>query len=60
MTRCYDKNTKKKMTKWHEGGFNVSSFRTPLNQTNVSNICFTKPIRTFICCPRIYFFFENI
>ena len=47
--------TKKKMIKWHEDGFNVSSFRTPLNETKVSNIRFTKPTRTFICCPRFYF-----
>ena len=37
-------------------GFNVSSFRTPLNETNVSNIRFTNPTRTFACCPRFFFF----
>ena len=43
------------MIKWHEDGFNVSSFRTQLNETNVSNIRFTKPTRTFIGCSRFYF-----
>ena len=52
--------TKKKMIKWHEDGFNVSFFRTPLNETNVSNIRFTKPTKTFIFCRRFYFFFKNI
>ena len=29
--------------------------RTPLNEANISNIRFTKPTRTFVCCPRFYF-----
>ena len=30
------------MIKWYEAGFSVPSFRTPLNETNVSNIRLTK------------------
>ena len=43
------------MIKWHEGGLMFLLFRTPLNEANVSNIRFTKPARTFVCCPRFYF-----
>ena len=35
-------------------------FRTPLNEANISNMRFTKPTRTFVRCPRFYFFFKNI
>ena len=33
------------MIKWHGGGFKVSSLRTPLNETNVSSMRFTKATR---------------
>ena len=45
LQRAAIQNTKKKDDK------NVSSFRTPLNETDGSNIRSTKPTRTFICCP---------
>ena len=41
-------------------GLKFHLFRAPLNEANISNIRFTKPTRTFVCCPRFYFFFKNI
>ena len=41
-------------------GLKFHLFRTPLNEVNISNIRFTKPTKTFVCCPRFYFFFKNI
>ena len=36
-------------------GLKFDLFRTPLNEANISNIHFTKPARTFVCCPNFIF-----
>ena len=42
------------------GIFMLYFFRTWLNEAYIANVSFANPASTFICCPEIYFFCQNI